>query len=85
MTVISISVFQKEEHDKEHKTKQKKIKPWIAELGLKEFNKRELVDGYWLTDKHINAVNTLLRKQHPTKAGLQDPAASIAFCFVFPA
>ena len=59
--------------DKERKTKQKKIKPWIAELGLNEFDKRELVDGDWLTDKHINAVNTLLRKQHPTKAGLQDP------------
>ena len=46
---------------------------YLMELGLNEFDKRELVDGDWLTDKHINAVNTLLRKQHPTQAGLQDP------------
>ena len=46
---------------------------YLTELGLNEFDKRELVDGDWLTDKHINAVNTLLCKQHPTQADLQDP------------
>ena len=46
--------------DKVCKTKQKKIKPWIAELCLKEFDKRELLDGDWLTDKRISVVNTLV-------------------------
>ena len=59
--------------DKERKTKQKKIKPWIVELCLNEVDKSELLNGDWLTDKHMSAVNTLLHKQHPTQAGLQDP------------
>ena len=59
--------------DKERKTKQKKIKPWIVEPCLNEVDKSELVNGDRLTDKHISAVNTLLRKQHLTQAGLEDP------------
>ena len=43
------------------------------ELCLNEVDKSELVNRDWLTDKHISAVNNLLRKHHPTQAGLQDP------------
>ena len=59
--------------DKERKTKQTKVKPWIKTLHLNEIDKQELVSGDWLTDKHVNAVNVLLQKQHPTQMGLQDP------------
>lgn len=31
------------------------------------------MNGGWLLDKHINAVEKLLKKQHPNQNGLQDP------------
>lgn len=47
--------------DKEHKTKQKEVKPWIKTLHLNEIDKEELMSGDWLTDKHVKTVNVCCR------------------------
>ena len=42
-------------------------------LDLRWTDESQLLNGEWLTDKHITAANKLLSKQHPTQNGLQDP------------
>ena len=51
-------------------TKQKVDNYWKKEL---ESDKKQILEGKWLNDKHVNAVNNLLQKQHPNVNGLQDP------------
>ena len=58
---------------KERVTKQKVDNYWKSELELRESDKKQILEGKWLNDKHINAVNNLLQKQHPNVNGLQDP------------
>ena len=58
---------------KERVTKQKVDNYWKKELELRESDKKQILEGKWLNDKHINAVNNLLQKQHPNVNGLQDP------------
>ena len=43
---------------------------WVKEL---EESRAELVNGEWLSDKHVRAANKLLHLQFPTINGLQDP------------
>ena len=45
---------------------------WIKELHLKVEQKKRLLNGQWLSDCHINAVQLLLKKQHPYIDGLQN-------------
>lgn len=54
---------------------QKVIKPWITTLCLNEKDGSELMTRDQLTEKHTDAVNAPLGKQHqtPMQAGLQDP------------
>ena len=58
---------------KERVTKQRVDNYWKKELELRESDKKQILEGKWLNDKHINAVNNLLQKQHPKVNGLQDP------------
>ena len=58
---------------KERVTNQKVDNYWKKELYLRESDKKKIVEGKWLNDKHINAVNNLLQKQYPNVDGLQDP------------
>ena len=53
--------------------KQKVDNYWKKELDLRESDKKQILEGKWLNDKHINAVNNLLQKQDPNVNGLQDP------------
>ena len=46
---------------------------WVQSLNLTVYDKLELLQGKWLTDKHINAANFLLKKQFQTQNGLEDP------------
>ena len=46
---------------------------WVESLSLDNTDKGELVNGDWLTDKHMRAVGTLLIKQFPQQNGFQDP------------
>ena len=46
---------------------------WIQHLELREHDKELLTGGNWLTDKHINAFNKLLKQQCPMQNGLYDP------------
>ena len=57
---------------KERVTKQRVDNYWKKELELRESDKKQILEGKWLNDKHINAVNNLLQKQHPKVNGLQD-------------
>ena len=45
---------------------------WLKDLELKDTDKDQLLNGEWLTDKHISAVSKLLQQQHPQQNGLQD-------------
>lgn len=45
---------------------------WLKQLDLRLDDRDELLKQKWLTDKHIRAVNKLLRRQHPKQNGLQD-------------
>ena len=45
---------------------------WLECLKLQETDKDELLNGEWLTDKHISAISKLLQQQHPEQNGLQD-------------
>ena len=45
---------------------------WLKDLALTNQDKEALVNGKWLSDKHINAANKLLQSQYPTVNGLQD-------------
>lgn len=45
---------------------------WKKDLALFTTDKDALMSGEWLTDKHINAAQSLLRKQFPSQNGLQD-------------
>ena len=45
---------------------------WLECLKLQETDKDELLNGEWLTDKHISTVSKLLQQQHPEQNGLQD-------------
>lgn len=46
---------------------------WVQSLDLRPSDESELVNGDWLSNKHINAVGKLLKKQHPNQNGFQDP------------
>ena len=45
---------------------------WIQDLELRQQDKTQLIEGSWLTDKHINASNKLLKQQCPNQNGQQD-------------
>jgi len=45
---------------------------WTQDLELRQQDKTQLIEGSWLTDKHINASNKLLKQQCPNQNGLQD-------------
>ena len=45
---------------------------WLKDLELKDTDKDQLLNGEWLTDKHISAVSKHLQQQHPQPNGLQD-------------
>ena len=45
---------------------------WVRELELRENDKEIICSGHWLTDKHISAMNKLLRRQYPQQNGLMD-------------
>ena len=45
---------------------------WVQSLNLTVYDNLEFQDK-WLTDKHINAANFLLKKQFQTQNGLEDP------------
>ena len=46
---------------------------WLKEMSLTIADRNLLVDGKWLTDRHVNAVSELLHNQFPIYNGLQDP------------
>ena len=46
-------------------------KSWIKNLALTHEDKDILENGKWLSDAHIHAVNSLLRKQYPDQNGLK--------------
>jgi hypothetical protein len=46
--------------------------PWLTNLYLDLNDKKILEDQQWLTDKHINATMTILKRQFPNIHGLQD-------------
>ena len=48
---------------KERVTKQKVDNYWKKELELRESDKKQILEGKWLNDKHINAVNNLFQKR----------------------
>ncbi len=48
------------------------VKYWNKRLGLHESDRTTVRCGEWLTDKHINAAQSLLREQFPLQQGLQD-------------
>ena len=43
-------------------------------------DRETLVNGEWLSDKHVNAANKLLQLQYPTINGLQDPVVLADAC-----
>ena len=45
---------------------------WNKYLALHLCDKQQIIDGEWLTDKHINAAQRMLRLQFPAQAGQQD-------------
>ncbi|XP_033632422.1 uncharacterized protein LOC117294015 [Asterias rubens] len=47
---------------------------WLNELRLNARDVEILDNGEWLTDDHISAAQTLLRRQFPAMSGLQEPA-----------
>ena len=47
-------------------------KYWVQSLDLCWTDESQLLNGEWLTDKHITAANKLLSKQYPSRNGLQD-------------
>ena len=51
-------------------TKQKVDNYWKTELDLRESDKKQILEGKWLNDKHINNLH---QKQYPNVNGLQDP------------
>ena len=68
--------------DKERKTKQKKIKPWIVELCLNEVDKSELVNGDWpLTSTSVLSilcsVNSIRHKLVCSSFGKSDMEISV--------
>lgn len=48
-------------------------KPWLTFNGIEltEQDKAAILSGDWLTDKHMNFTQTLLKKQFDTIEGLQ--------------
>ena len=44
----------------------------MENLNLRWTDESELLNGKWLTDKHIAAASKLLSKQYPSQNGLQD-------------
>ena len=44
---------------------------WLKDLTLTNQDREALVNGKWLSDKHVNAVNKLLQSQYPTINRLQ--------------
>ena len=55
-----------------HIPKQQLPEYWLKQLELRLDDRDELLKKKWLTDKHISAVNKLLRHQYPKQNGLQD-------------
>jgi hypothetical protein len=49
---------------------------WLANLRLRRQEKKLILDGQWLTDDIMNAVGTLLKRQHPGLSGLEEVAVS---------
>lgn len=45
---------------------------WIKDLGLHMKDKNAICSGGWLNDRHLSAMNKLLRAQFPSQEGLQD-------------
>ena len=45
---------------------------WVPDLDLTQDDQQALEGDHWLSNRHISAVNTLLRQQHPGQNGLQD-------------
>ncbi|KAI6660178.1 Gag-pol fusion protein [Oopsacas minuta] len=46
---------------------------WVHNLYLSPTDELEILNGLWLTDKHIVAAQKLLKNQHPLTNGLEDP------------
>ena len=53
---------------------------WVKDLSLTDQDRETLVNGEWLSDKHVNAANKLLQLQYPTINGLQDPVVLADAC-----
>ena len=49
------------------------VPPWvkIGEVSLYNFDKEDLLEGKWLSDAHVNAVQLLLKVQFPRINGLE--------------
>ena len=45
---------------------------WVPDLDLTQDDQQALEGDHWLSNRHISAVNTLLRQQHLGQNGLQD-------------
>ena len=46
---------------------------WLKEMSLTIADRNFIVDGKWLTDRHVNAASKLLHNQFPIYNGLHDP------------
>lgn len=54
-------------------TKQTSPQRWGARgLGLDEDDRKRIMINQWLSNKHIKACSTLLKKAHPSQSGLRD-------------
>lgn len=61
---------------KRHRQESKVLHVQGTDISLTEDNLNIIVDGKWLTDKHIDAAQGLLKKQFPHVRGLQSPTLS---------
>ena len=59
-------------HADAHVAQQQTSLFWLEYLQLQETDRDELLNGEWLTDKHISTVSKLLQQQHRERNGLQD-------------
>ena len=51
-------------HADAHVAQQQTSLFWLEYLQLQETDRDELLNGEWLTDKHISTVSKLLQQQH---------------------
>ena len=50
--------------------------PWLSDLNRNISDKTIITDDKWLTDKHMLAVTTIIKKQFPRINGLQDTTST---------